>query len=120
MDKIASPKELQAQITELLVYSQGAAPSREKIASDLRDLAARVTRSSDGSTLREQADWLKAVKDFEDAGNWLWEVWERVRFPVLLGKEHYPFTEPFDEVMRGINNWRRFQEHELNDRKHVL
>ncbi len=42
MDRIASPQGLQAELRRLLDYSQSPKPSREKLASDLRELAERV------------------------------------------------------------------------------
>jgi len=44
MRKIASPQDLQAELQRLLAYSQTEQPSREKIASELRGLAARVAK----------------------------------------------------------------------------
>ena len=42
MHKIASPDELAREINGLLTYSQTAHPSRQRIASSLRDIAARL------------------------------------------------------------------------------
>lgn len=42
MRKIASPADLQAELRRLLAYAQSPEPSREKLANELRGLAARV------------------------------------------------------------------------------
>jgi hypothetical protein len=42
MDKIASPRELTAELRRLLAYAGEETPSRERIASVLYDLAERV------------------------------------------------------------------------------
>jgi len=42
MEKIASPKELAAELQRILAYTETAEPSREKIAADLKALANRV------------------------------------------------------------------------------
>jgi len=49
MRKIASPQDLQADLQDLLAYSQSAEPSRAKLASDLRDLADRVATPAGSS-----------------------------------------------------------------------
>jgi hypothetical protein len=42
MHKIASPQDLQAELRRLLAYSQEVQPSRQVLASELRELANRV------------------------------------------------------------------------------
>jgi len=42
MEKIANPQELAQELQTLLEYAQGPEPSREKLASDLRELANKV------------------------------------------------------------------------------
>jgi len=42
MQKIATPQDLRAELNRLLAYCEGSAPSREKLASELQDLADRV------------------------------------------------------------------------------
>jgi len=45
MDRIASPQDLQAELRRLLAYCESdEKPSREKLASELRDLANRLAR----------------------------------------------------------------------------
>lgn len=46
MNRIASPQDLQAEVHRLLAYSQSPKPSREKLASELRELANRVAGHS--------------------------------------------------------------------------
>jgi uncharacterized protein YhaN len=56
MRKIASPRDLQAELHRLLAYSQGKEPSREVLASELRALADRVAAK------RQQLDPSKALE----------------------------------------------------------
>jgi hypothetical protein len=42
MQKIASPRDVQAELSDLLAYSESDRPSRTRLASRLRNLAARV------------------------------------------------------------------------------
>jgi hypothetical protein len=44
MDKIASPQDLQAELRRLLAYTQTEKPSREKLAAEMRELAARIEK----------------------------------------------------------------------------
>ena len=64
MRKIADAQDLQAEISRLLAYSQGQNPSRERLASELRGLADRVTGT--GRTARI-APWAASVypRDFD-------------------------------------------------------
>jgi len=57
MDKIASPKELVAALRDLLEYAEGKNPSREKLASELLDLAERTAK---GPSLPGWSERLKA------------------------------------------------------------
>lgn len=49
MDKIASPKELTAEIRSLLAYAEGKEPSRVRLAADLSALAKRVAAGKSSS-----------------------------------------------------------------------
>ena len=103
MQKIATPQDLAAKLQRLLAYSQGPEPSRAKIASQLRTLAAategdfenhvatrnvrltpkEITRASDGYTIvvRPQSDggyWVSAVKIEGTSGRPLGAAFEEV------------------------------------------
>lgn len=60
MEKIASPRHLRHELTEILAYASGPSPSRDKLASDLHALADRVStkegasRVVTGPALQEQ------------------------------------------------------------------
>jgi hypothetical protein len=49
MDKIASPQELISELQDLLTYAKNPNPSREKLASDLANLAERIALTASGS-----------------------------------------------------------------------
>lgn len=81
MKKIASSKELQGELQRLLAYSQGRHPSREKLATELWDLANRVAG-------------VEVDKRLLDAlGHWTWDkkddVW-RLRNVFLKGQKPSP------------------------------
>lgn len=48
MEKIASPQDLSSELQRLLKYAEGPNPSREKLATDLRTLADRVSHQVQG------------------------------------------------------------------------
>jgi hypothetical protein len=54
MNRIASPQDLQAELQRLLTYSQNPKPSREKLASAIRDLADRVAGAKQAASSAER------------------------------------------------------------------
>ena len=78
MQKIASPQELSAELHRLLAYCSGTErPSREKLASELRELADRVA----GQIRWQERDdakghrWVADVAD-PNGDKWAWQIVE--------------------------------------------
>ena len=58
MHKIASPQDLQVELTRLIAYAESPHPSRTKLASDLQSLAVRVaSRNGEGEVI-ESKHWI--------------------------------------------------------------
>jgi hypothetical protein len=75
--KIASPQDLQKELITLLAHAEGVNPSREKLASAMRDLASRVAAKGLEPWLEHtlspgyqaEKDFLKPYRTLADAAN---------------------------------------------------
>jgi hypothetical protein len=71
MDKIASPQDLQAELRRLLAYAQTEKPSREKLATGMRVLAARVSfdrvAATDADLKKLAQGTLKSLESLADS-----------------------------------------------------
>ena len=66
MNKIASPQDLQNELTRLVAYCSEGQPSREKVASELRSLADRLAGKTPSSPNEAWDAWVgdQSPKEF--------------------------------------------------------
>jgi len=84
MDKIASPQDLQNELRRLVAYAEGAEgvrPSREKLASELHELATRVAGVPEQMTHRMKPSEVAGLP----VGTIVWE-WVRDKHSGPLGR----------------------------------
>jgi len=68
MDKTASPAELQAKLRRLLAYAESEHPSRAKLASDLRELAAALHTAAEALKCEFERNCKKPVTHIDAKG----------------------------------------------------
>ena len=117
MDKIASPQDLHVELQRLLAYAQSVKPSREKLASDLRELASRLAEDTSGPLTRENQKLLNVVEEYSrGAGKVLdveyngtghgWSATFDTEYAAL--KVYYQYvrgTTPKYRIVKGPHGW---------------
>jgi len=104
MKKIATPQDLQAELTQILAYSQSERPERGRIAAKLNDLADRLEGTSKTAMDSEEEELYDAIwmiasndgdsyrkKDAKGAVKKAWAEWQKL------------------ERQRNNENWRGIQ-----------
>jgi hypothetical protein len=115
MDKIASPQELRTELQRLVAYCQTEQPSRECLASEIRQLADRIAEDPSGPLSRENQRLLDEIeKHIGGAGKVLdvhyrgpgWTVVFDTEYAALKAFHAYARGGRFKiEKAPGLNGW---------------
>ena len=121
MDKIANPQELVSELNKLMAQSQEPNPSRERLAADLKSLAARTSSLAWHS--KDIRAFLNSLNDFYKIAIQVASNWEKADRAyekdlragedvpdISIGEKGYPFRKDFDQICNDIKSWVQEQE----------